>query len=220
MSPSAVYHYTRWTSCDLLNETTTAASTGAAISLNNSGNLSLMTSAVQSANYFSFTAVFTLADVPSYTQFTSLYERYRLEAVDIVLTPFYTQTQAPLSAGNGSLAGMLHTIVDYNDYGALAASGSALTSMRGRASYRTLNIASVKPYRWLIRPRIAVGAYGGVGFADYINLAPQWADTVSTDLQHYGIKWLFEVYNTSAVVQYANFKLEFTYHFSFKDVKA
>jgi hypothetical protein len=203
-----------------LSDTTTAASAGAAISLNVAGNLSLQTPNIQNVSFYSFTAAFTLGDVPSYAQFTSLYERYRLEAVEIILTPFYTVAASPQLAGNGGLSGMLHTIVDYNDYGALAASGSALTSMRGRASYRTLNITSTHPYRWVVKPRIAVAAYSGVGFSDYANMAPQWTDTVSTDLQHYGIKWLFEVANTSAVLQYANFKLEFMYSFSFKDVKA
>jgi len=215
----AVYRYKRYTSCDLLSITTTAASAGASITLNNLGNLGLTTSTVQTVNFFSLTFGFTLADLPSYTQFTSLYERYRLDGVDIVLTPFYTVADAPVAAGNGSASGMFHTIFDYNDYGAISASGSALTSMRGRTTYRTGNITTPQPQRWHIKPRVAIGAYGGVGFAAYANMPAPWADTVSTDLEHYGMKWLFEIANTSAAAQFVNFKLEFIYHLSFTDVK-
>jgi len=71
---------------------------------------------------------------------------------------------------------------------------------------------------WTLRPRAALAGYA-TGFSAYVSAEAPWADTVSTDLQHYGMKWLFEVANSSAVVKYMAFKMELKYHLEFRDVK-
>jgi glutathione peroxidase-family protein len=162
---------------------------------------------------------FTLQDLPNYAEFTSLFERYRLESVEIVLHPFNTFTETATTASNGACGGFLHSFVDYNDVGVVTANQSSINSMRERPSYRTMNVASQKPYTWALRPRVAVPAYASTGFSGYSNMAAPWIDSISTDVEHYGMKWLFEIANASPLIQFLNFKLEFRYTLSFTDVK-
>ncbi len=197
----------------------TANSAGAVITTNNSGFLLLSTSALQTINWFSLAIGFCLNDVPGSSEFTNPFERYRLVGVDVVLTPANTYSAAPTLAGNGAAFGMIHSVVDYNDYGVPAASQAGIAALRERPSYRTQNLFSGRPYQWFVKPRVAMPAYAAGAFTAYANMASPWVDTISPDVQHYGIKYVFEMANSTAAVQYCNMKLEVRYHLEFTDTR-
>jgi hypothetical protein len=213
-----VHRFVRWTGSDHLTITAVSASLGS-LALNNSGLLTLSTTAVQAVSFYSLSFGFCLADLPSVADFTGLFDRYRFAAVEVRLTPFFTTTNAPMAAGNGSAGGFLHSCVDYDDVGLLAAGQAGIDSMRARPSYRTMNIASRETYRWVVKPRVAIPAYESATFSGYSNAAAPWVDTISSNVEHYGMKYIFEVANTSAVVQFISFKMELVYHLDFTDVK-
>jgi len=198
--------------------TATSASSSGSIQLNNNGLLTLTTSALQTVFFYSFSMAFCLEDLPSYSALAALYERWRLDAVEVRLTPLYTQAQAATVAGNGSIGGFLHSVIDYNDYGIITASQAGVQTIRSRPSYTTTNITDPKPVVFRLKPRIAQSAYAA-GFGAYSNSPAQWIDTMSSNTEHYGLKWIFEVADTSAVVQFVNFKMEARYLLSFTDVR-
>jgi len=93
--------------------------------------------------------------------------------------------------------------------------------MRDRPSYKMYNLARARPIVIRIKPRCAVAAYQGSTalFTGYKNVAAGWNDCVSPShtIEHFGIKFIIEVLNPSAAVNYMNMKIEATYHMSFKD---
>jgi hypothetical protein len=198
---------------------TAVSASGGSVNLNNSGFLTLTTSAVQQVSYYSVALGFTLADVPSTSELTTLFERWRLDSVEVVLTPIYTMASSPLIAGNGAIGGVVHTQVDYNDYAVVAASQAGVNSMRQRPSYTTANISHGLPLYYRLKPRMAVSGYQAGFSTGFTNMAAQWIDTASQSVEHYGLKFVFEVLDTSAIVQFVNFKMEAKYNLSFTDVR-
>lgn len=126
------------------------------------------------------TLYFQLANVQAYTEFTALYDQYRIKGVQ--LTFFWSDDQASYNINTSANArSQWMVLADYDDATALTA-GDAL-------EYPNVKILNTTgKYKMFIRPRPALAAYSGA-FTSYAQ-APknQWLDCGSTGIQHYGIK--------------------------------
>lgn len=115
---------------------------------------------------------FSLADLPNYTEFTSLFDQYRI--VQVVAT--FNQRNITILAPN-----VVYTAIDYDDNTALT--GTAIQQ------YDTCLVINSARFRRVLRPRLAVAAYGGTAFTSYANMnAGQWIDANSPSVQYYGLK--------------------------------
>lgn len=212
----------------LVNSATSAGS----FTLNNQGFTTLTTTAAQQTFYYSMAMGFCLADIPDATQYSLLYDRYRLNKVEVKLYPVNTMSATSnnvvgnpnpgLTWGNGQMGGFVHYAIDYDDRAAPTASDVGIDTLRNRTSYRMVNVARAKPITLSFRPRLAIAAYeASTAFAGYSNMRAQWLDTVSPsdDIEHYGWKAVFEIMNPSSNINYMNYKLEVTYHLEFRDPK-
>jgi hypothetical protein len=212
------YDFVRTATSNSLTLVTVNASAGGSTTLSSGGLLSLATGAVQQQYYFGVSAGFCLADVPSATDFTNLFERWRINAIEVSLWPMNTSSIASVSGGNGDLGVLLHSVIDYNDRAAVTASDAGINPLRQRPTYRMHQCAARGPIVFKFRPRMAIAGYGSTFFANYVSLAPQWCDAASPTTEHYGLKLIFEVMNPTAANSFVNFKMEVKYWLSMTDV--
>jgi hypothetical protein len=152
--------------------------------------------------------VFSLGDLDSSTEFTGLFDQYRIECVCFRLIPM--QNAIGLSTNSTTTTVTPYVVVDYDD-------NNALTSAAQARSFESCII--VPPGVGCARqfkPRIAVSAYTG-SFGGFANLSAQWLDAASPTIQHYGVK-LFIPGATAAQTQLQSWTVEREYWISFRKV--
>jgi len=159
---------------------------------------------------------FELSDVPNYTQFTQLYDQYRILAVKMEFVP--ENCYGPTASGAGVVtqvsAPWLTTCIDLDD--SSAPTSSIIQSHDTVKMHGVLNGNCVNKYvRWL-EPQVAISAYQTGGFTGYIPKPKQWIDSNSAGVQHYGLKaWVFAPANSASyrvqviATYYMEFKLPF-----------
>jgi len=115
---------------------------------------------------------FNLAAVPSPSDFTSLFDTYRIAMVEVSFLP----TNPAL------IAAALYTVIDYDDANVPASAAELL-------QYDTLQVtASNQITKRTFVPKIALAAYSGT-FTSYAAAKSQWIDCDSSSVQHYGLKY-------------------------------
>jgi hypothetical protein len=123
-------------------------------------------------------ASFSLGGFGATTGFTNAlacFDQYKIDLIETWLV-----SRDP-TAVNNSNPGLLATCVDLDDatvptsFNVIQSYGSSLTTSGAAGHY----------HRWV--PHIAVAAYGGA-FTSYSNMGPQWIDSGSPAVQHYGLK--------------------------------
>jgi hypothetical protein len=154
------------------------------------------------------TYAFTLGDLDSPSEFTGLFDQYRIECVAFRLMPM--QNAIGLTTNSTTTCVTPYVIVDYDDT-------TALTSAAQARSFESCVI--VPPGVECVRqfqPRVALAGYTG-SFTGYANVAPPWIDAGSTTVQHYGIK-LFIPGATASQTQLQSWTVEREYWISFRKV--
>lgn len=177
--------------------------------------------ALPGPNYFAAAIKFQINQLPSYTDFANLFERYRINHIDVVITPFSTTADLQ-SSGNQSSAFFLHSVIDTDDADPpTTADASGVDELRERPSYRMINCFQNmgRPLRWRVRPKIAMPAYGGGIFSSYTHQSPQWIDWTSPAVEHYGLKLMFETFCPVTALSFWWFKIEAEYFFECADKK-
>jgi len=133
---------------------------------------------------------FQLSDLPSSSEFTTLFDQYMIKKVELAFIPV-----ANAIALTGSCSGQLTTVIDYDDANALATEGIAF-------QYESAQSTPVwQPNKRVVIPRIATAAYSGT-FTSFANSRAQWIDSGSPSVQHYGIKAVCPPASGAAVMQW------------------
>lgn len=120
-----------------------------------------------------FAYQFYLSLFPDYTEFTALFDQYRIGPVTVTFTP--------LGAAEAVLNTVIHTVIDYDDNTTLSTSALQEYSTHqmnglGRMFQRTL------------QPRAANASYSGT-FTSFSQMPPStWIDAASPGVLYYGIK--------------------------------
>lgn len=123
---------------------------------------------------------FKLSVLPNASEFTTLFDAYRIDKVK--LTFIYSSNDAVQGTSATNSLPMIGVVKDYDD-------ATALTSVGDYEQYETYKLKRIdKPFSVVLRPRIAMSAYQGA-FTGYINTSAKWIDANSPDVQHYGLKW-------------------------------
>jgi hypothetical protein len=122
---------------------------------------------------------FALSDVPSPTDFTSLFDQYRIAQVRVEFIPV-TSSLGPSTTATE--LPYLTAAIDYDD-----STAPTLGSIR---QYGTATTSSISDYiQRVLNPRITQAVYSGA-FTSFA-LAPYgtWIDSASPGVLHYGLKW-------------------------------
>jgi hypothetical protein len=110
---------------------------------------------------------------------TGFWDQYMIEAVRFTIQP---QNNAIGLVTNSTTAlELLYCVIDYDDSTALSTAANAM------AYSNCVVLGPGESCERTFQPRMAVAAYAGA-FTSYGNVAPQWIDSASTGVQHYGIK--------------------------------
>lgn len=117
---------------------------------------------------------FTLSSLPNSTEFTSLFDQYRIVQVTCRFIPL---------AGAGTGSNPLITAIDYDD----STPPVAVTDLLQYDSYVMTQPGFV--LERTLTPHVAVAAYSGA-FTSFAN-APNamWIDVASPNVQYYGLKY-------------------------------
>lgn len=152
-----------------------------------------------------FKLLSTLADVPSFTDFTNLFDQFRISGISVRIIPRFTQalqsTGAPLPPGE------LFTCMDYD--------GNGPTTLAGIQQYQNTKMTRGHVvHKRFYKPAVLVAAYQSAIATSYVPKWNQFIDTADSATPHYGLYGM--VANNGAVVDY---DLQATYYIQCKNVK-
>lgn len=147
---------------------------------------------------------FNLASCNNSTAFQSLFDQYRIEAVDVTLRP---RCNAFVATGTSSPP-PLYLVIDYDNVTALASAAAA-------TEFSTCAIVEVyQSCRRVFKPRIALAAYNSGAFTGYSN-AIGWIDSAYPSVEHYGLKYFLPQCTASFTPEW---DIDVKLHFQFRNV--
>ncbi len=120
-------------------------------------------------------AVFHLNDLPDYSEFTNLFDQYRIKSIEVWLIP---RSNEQFTASDNP--GLLASAVDYDDSSTVSRSG--LLEYSNVLESNGLN----GHYRKFV-PAAAVPAYNGVT-PGFTSVSSPWVDAAYPGVEHYGFK--------------------------------
>lgn len=148
---------------------------------------------------------FSLSQLPNPTEFTNLYDTYKLCGVKLKIIPRLTEASVT-STANIHNTSPLHSAIDYDD---ASTTNDILTVMQYQNYKMTRGLAVHQRY---FKPRMAELVYNGVsnGYAQ----GRRWINCSNADVPHYAFKCVIEP--TAVAIQYDVYA---TYYVSFKSVR-
>jgi len=146
---------------------------------------------------------FSLSQLPSHSDFTALYDQYKLNAVSIKIIPRLTESTS-------SSLSVLHTCIDYDD----AIAFSSYTDLMQKQSYRMTR--GNKIFKCYFKPKMLVPTFLSTALTTFGTQpkSPTWIDCGYPEVPHYCLKTNFEP--TSSVHTYDVYA---TYYCSFRGVR-
>lgn len=171
------------------------------------GTVTLSNAAVTSGG-----KAFNLSDVPDSTEFTALFDRYRIKQVDFRwlfnANIIGIQSAVPFNTVRWA------NVIDYNSVGAFA----SLNDARCFPNCEIHQFPDVKEYHRVIKsPRYntAVEVANG-GSLVTAKSDTGWLNTTANNIDHHGIRYFFEQLSSPYT---GSVDLEATYYLEFKDPK-
>ncbi len=141
---------------------------------------------------------FTLDSVAGSSDFTSLYDQYRILSVEIEMMP----------SGSDITSGSIVIAPDYDDATALSVSNLLQYS-------KSLRYPVGKPIFLKLNQPCADGTvYGTSGAAPAVNLVSPWLDCGKPDVQHYGLK-----ISSSVVGNATTYQIMVRYNLQFRMIR-
>lgn len=158
---------------------------------------------------------FKLSDLPDYTEFTNLFDFFRIKGIKLTIQPTYTGS--PVDATESSIGfGSIHTAIERNDLSSFT--GTELTLMQYDTYKRS---RADRGHRRYFRPSTVNGEYASDGSA--AGLSIEWNKWISNSTggsggvstAYQGINYLFDANNVNKTVEY---KVYATYYIQCKSV--
>jgi hypothetical protein len=141
---------------------------------------------------------FTLNSAPTYSNFTSVFDQYRLCMVRLKFTWYGITGTNPNPP--------LITCIDYDD----ATTPTLEQQVADRPS--SMTVPPGVSFERVLVPHAATAAYGGA-FTSFANKAMLWADSASPGVIWYGLKY----YLPAAVTAQVAWNVQITMHVQFKN---
>lgn len=158
---------------------------------------------------------FSLSNVPNYTEFTNLYDQYKINAVKVTLIPRGNTAEITASSGastvfQGQSVGVF-SVIDYDDTAALA-------NINEACQYQNMKMTrATQQHSRYLKPRFNLLSVTnqGTGATGASQNTRGWLDCDYINVPHYGVKW--------ALQQNVNYNLTYDvkidYYLAFKNVR-
>lgn len=148
---------------------------------------------------------FSLSQLPNYSEFTNLYDSYKLCGVKLKMIPRLTDAGVSTTA-NSHNTSPVHHVIDYDD---ASTTNDILTLMQYQNYKMTRGLSMVQRY---FKPKMAELVYNGV--SNGYSSARRWINCSNPEVPHYSFKCAIEA--TAVALQYDVYA---TYYVSFKSVR-
>lgn len=147
---------------------------------------------------------FSLSDLPNSTEFTSLYDMYKINCVKITFLPQQTQSISIGAINNPNASARFFSVIDYND-------GTIPTSLDELRQYQSCKMTPIlRPHKRVIfKPKIL----DSNGFS----ISP-WMSTSSPSANYFGLKIAVEPMDSTTTTT-MTYTVEAKLYMSFKQVK-
>ena len=146
---------------------------------------------------------FSLGNVPSSTDYTNLFDMYRITGVKLTITP-NTDSNDLLSVGKFNM----FSVIDYNDL-------STITVVQAEQYQNCKRTISTRVHSRYIKPKIAIQQSDVSATAFTASYRAPWISTTNINVAHGFIKMISDV-NPNAVN--VVFKVDCTMYMQFKNV--
>lgn len=154
-----------------------------------------------------------LADVLNVSEFTALFDKYKITGIKLKFTPYCTSaTQGgAVSASQGQVGVLLHHVIDQDDAGLPTQTDDGINALRQMNTYRCTNILSRqgRPITRYFRPYVTDAK---------VEKFP-WYDTVSNTVAGFGWKGILEAMSPGTTEMHVYLKAEVTYYLRFRNPK-
>lgn len=150
---------------------------------------------------------FTLADLPDYTDFTALYDQYKITGIKVQWLPRGNSSDV-LAQGNIS---RFFSVIDRDD-------DATPTSIDQLTQYESCKMTpSTRVHSRYFRPSIRTEIPTSIGGTGYSVSGPKWIDVTNTNIKHYGIKLAAQgsVAGTGSIT----YDAQVTMYLAFKNVR-
>jgi len=148
---------------------------------------------------------FSLQDLPNYTEFTNLYDMYKINAVKLTMLPQMTQNVSLGTINNPIANARVFSVIDYNDSVALSTPDQA-------REYQSCKVTTIlRTHKRYLKPKIQDD--GKV----YTPGRP-WINCSSPAIDYYGVKFVAEPMFSTTSFDFT-YIVEAVYYLSFKNVK-
>ena len=128
---------------------------------------------------------FQLAQLPNFSEFTSLYDQYQIKGIRVNIQPLLTEGIASAVSGSTAIWGFpkLSTVIDYDDTATPVNEDVYLQygSLRQTPAF--------KEHVRYFKPKVKIGSLDNAGVVTANNVkGGQWLDTGLSNVLHYGLK--------------------------------
>lgn len=168
---------------------------------------------------------FALNNVVNHTEFTNLFDQYKICMVKINISYNHNSAEVPKSSaapppGDNSIyqsIPILHYAVDHDDNNAL----TSLDQLLQFGNYRKASL--IRPVKIVLKPCVAAMTYRGVASTGY-GAKRMWIDAGNDDVPHYGLKFIVDggfgrVMDGATDVTIGRICIQTTYYIACKDVR-
>ena len=167
--------------------------------------------------YGSFSYTGFLEDLPGYTDFTNLFDMYKITGIKVRFIPYSSSGATAGTQLSSGSAPVIHTVLDFDDNAVPLATETGLQTMRQSSYYR---VSRNKMSRYF-SPKQTGYVQDSIALADATtSLKPRWVSTEAARVYHMGLKGIVEcISNGDPLTRYWFYKPEVTMYLAFKDVE-
>lgn len=179
---------------------------------------SYMSSYSTSGGYLGRAETFRLDMLPNYTEFSNLFDQYRINMVVCKLI-HRGNSLSMIESNNNNLAGLpiVYDVIDLDD---ATAAGSKTDILQYSKHHMNTLTANRRIITRRIYPRTLNTIYRtGVTSAYALNNRKQWLDMAQLDIPHYGWKYWIEVPQSTGTIVNANFDFMVTVYFQCRQAR-
>lgn len=161
-----------------------------------------------------------LEGLPNVTEFTNLFDKYKITGVRIKLICVHnTFPSLPSQGDSGNDNGgmgipVIHSVIDPDDYTPAAASDAGIDALRAYNSYKIQRLDGNNRVwsRYLKYPAVNIVSEAGSSSGIAVTKRSPWIDCAFTNVPHHGLKLMIETFNPTGTGGYEVFKVELKYY--------
>lgn len=154
---------------------------------------------------------FSIGSLPQIATYQAMYDQYKLNKLYVTFRPMYTATSLVSSASGALLVPLIYTAIDLDD-----ATAVNLTAIR--EYQKCMCHDDKKAFSMVFVPSAFDTLGGGAAYTNgNVQANKHWANTNSTTLLYYGIKWVITA-QTAASTNLQQWNVEVGMSISFRGV--